>query len=271
MEKDPFAQLIIWHQEDEHEKIVDRIMEIPQSDRDYKTVSLLARAMNNLERYNEALQQLLAIAKLGENDPLWHFRVGYSYYYLEQYEEALREFEITDKLDPEDRDTLTLLDWSRGKVDRKKKKLKQSAALKVMNEQTMVNEASEVPFEDVVKVEDKIKPFVLSVQDNGSASFEYLKDMYIDGYFPNFLVDKVKAELVKVVEFLEQGNQDIEEIQSKLNFAIHAINDLAEEFDENDSEIETVARESIAQTVEDILAFFGIEIDTEVAIRERDW
>ncbi|WP_338062405.1 DUF5713 family protein [Sporosarcina limicola] len=109
------------------------------------------------------------------------------------------------------------------------------------------------------------------MRDNDSASFEYLKDMYIDGYYPNFLVDKVKAELVKVVEFLEQGNQDVEEIQSKLDFAIHAINDLAVEFDENDSEIETVARESIAQTVEDILAFFGIEIDTEEAIRERDW
>ncbi|MEK3916553.1 DUF5713 family protein [Paenibacillus sp. FSL H7-0331] len=109
------------------------------------------------------------------------------------------------------------------------------------------------------------------MQDNSSASFEYLKDMYIDAYYPNFLVDKVKAELVKVVEFLEQGNQDIEEIQAKLNFAIHVINVIAEEFDENDSEIETVARESIAQTVEDILAFFGIEIDTEVAIQERDW
>ncbi|OME97333.1 hypothetical protein BK127_40820, partial [Paenibacillus sp. FSL H7-0331] len=64
MEKDPFAQLIIWHQEDEHEKIVDNIMKIPQSDRDYDTVSLLARAMNNLERYDEALQQLLTIANL---------------------------------------------------------------------------------------------------------------------------------------------------------------------------------------------------------------
>ncbi|WP_419890543.1 hypothetical protein [Paenibacillus xylanexedens] len=59
MEKDPFVQLIIWHQEDEHEKIVNRIMEIPQSERDYNTVSLLTRAMNNLERYDEALQQLL--------------------------------------------------------------------------------------------------------------------------------------------------------------------------------------------------------------------
>ncbi|WP_444850874.1 DUF5713 family protein [Paenibacillus endoradicis] len=271
MEKDPLAQLIIWHQEDEHEKIVDRIMEIPQSDRDYDTVSLLAKAMNNLERYDEALQQLLTIEKLGENDPLWHFRVGYSYYYLEEYEEALRQFEITDKLDPEDRDTLTLLEWSRSNIDRKKKKLKQSAALKVLNEQTTDNEVSEDAFEAVANVTNKIIPFVQRVRDNDSASFEYLKDMYIDGYYPNFLVDKVKAELVKVVEFLEQGNQDIEEIQSKLDFAIHAINDLAEEFDENDSEIETVARESIAQTVEDILAFFDIEIDTEEAIRERDW
>ncbi|GGG71814.1 DUF5713 family protein [Paenibacillus radicis (ex Gao et al. 2016)] len=70
---------------------------------------------------------------------------------------------------------------------------------------------------------------------------------------------------------MEQGNQDIEEIQAKHDFAIHAINDMAEEFDENGSEIKTVARESIAQTVEEILAFFGIDIDTEEAIRERDW
>ncbi len=165
MENDPFAQLIIWHQEREHEKIVDRIMEIRQSDRDYETVSLLARAMNNLERYDEALQQLLAIAKLGENDPLWHFRVGYSYYYLKQYEEALREFEISNKLDPKDGATLALLNASRGKVDGKKKKPKKSAALNAMNEQTKVEKLN-----SVVNVADKIKPFMLIEHDNGSAS-----------------------------------------------------------------------------------------------------
>lgn len=200
--------------------------------------------MNNLERYDEALQQLLTIAKLGEDDPLWHFRVGYSYYYLKQYDEALREFEITDKLDPGDKSTLTLLDWSRGKVAQKKMKLKQSTTSKGINEETTFNEARDVPMEVVGNVVDSFKPFLLTVQDNNSASLEYLKDMYIDKYYPDFLVDKVKAELVKVVEFLEQGNQDIEEIQAKLNFAINAINDIAEEFDENDSEIETVARGS---------------------------
>ena len=44
-----------------------------------------------------------------------------------------------------------------------------------------------------------------------------------------------------------------------------------EEFDENDSEIETVARECIAATVAYILEWFNIPIDTEEAIRERDW
>ncbi|WP_442956515.1 DUF5713 family protein [Paenibacillus sp. YIM B09110] len=237
MDKDYIAQLISWHQEDEHEKIVERIMEIPQSDRDYETINLLARAMNNLERYDEALQQLLTIANRGENDPLWHFRAGYSYYYLEQYEEAIREFEMTNKLDPDDSDNLIFLARSRSHAN----------------------------------VADPIKPLELSKQNNGNTSFEYLKDMYIDNYFPNFLVDKVKAELVNVVEFLEQGNLDIEEIQSKFDLAIQAINDLAEEFDENDSEIETVARESIAQTVANILTYFKIQIDTEEAIRERDW
>ena len=56
-----------------------------------------------------------------------------------------------------------------------------------------------------------------------------------------------------------------------LDEAVCGINDLQEEFDENDSEIETVARECIAATVACILEWFGIPIDTEEAIRERDW
>jgi hypothetical protein len=44
------------------------------------------------------------------------------------------------------------------------------------------------------------------------------------------------------------------------------INDLQTEFDENDSEIETVARESIAATIEYILKYFNVNIDIETAI-----
>ena len=50
-----------------------------------------------------------------------------------------------------------------------------------------------------------------------------------------------------------------------------AINDLQEEFYEHDSELETMARDSIATTIGDILEYFNIDIDLETALAERDW
>lgn len=75
----------------------------------------------------------------------------------------------------------------------------------------------------------------------------------------------------KVIDLLESGETDIEVIQKKLDEMTCAINDLQEEFDENDSEIETVARDCIGVTVGYVLEWFGIPIDMEEAIRERDW
>jgi len=84
--------------------------------------------------------------------------------------------------------------------------------------------------------------------------YKLLDEMYQDDYYPAFLVDRVK-----------------DEIQETLDEAVCGINDLQEEFDENDSEIETVARDCIGVTVAYILEWFNIPIDTEEAIRERDW
>ncbi len=102
-------------------------------------------------------------------------------------------------------------------------------------------------------------------------NYKLLVEMYQDGYFPDFLVDKVKLELQKVIDLLENGEIDTEVIQEKLDEAVGAINDLQDEFEENDSEIETVARDSISKSVGYILEWFGISIDVEEAVRERDW
>lgn len=48
------------------------------------------------------------------------------------------------------------------------------------------------------------------------------------------------------------------------------INDLAEAFDEQGSEIETVARESIAETVFQMIDEYNIQTDIEELLRERD-
>ena len=102
-------------------------------------------------------------------------------------------------------------------------------------------------------------------------NYKLLDEMYQDNYYATFLVDKVKDELQKVIDLLESGETDTEVVQETLDEAVCGINDLQEEFDEHDSEIETVARECIAATVAYILEWFGIPIDTEEAIRERDW
>ena len=100
-------------------------------------------------------------------------------------------------------------------------------------------------------------------------NYKLLDEMYQDEYYPDFLVDKVKEELQKVIRLLESGETDVGAVQKILDEAVCGINDLQEEFD--DSEIETVARDCIGVTVAYILEWFGIPIDIEEAIRERDW
>jgi hypothetical protein len=101
--------------------------------------------------------------------------------------------------------------------------------------------------------------------------FVFLPDMYSDPYFPNEQVDMVKAALQKLVAFLEKGPVSTAKIQKKLDQMTQTINGLQDEFTDNESEIETGAREDIADTLERILTYFNVDIDIEEAIRERDW
>ena len=103
------------------------------------------------------------------------------------------------------------------------------------------------------------------------ADYQPLYEMYDDDYYPNFLVDKIKAELDKVEAVLAGGEKDTAIIQQHFDTMTQAINDLENEFEENDSELETVARESIGEAVDYLLQKYRIDIDVEEAIREREW
>lgn len=84
-------------------------------------------------------------------------------------------------------------------------------------------------------------------------------------------MDKIKHLLVEGVKLLESGESDLNIIQEKFDEIVLKINDLQDEFFENDSDIETMARESIGQTVIDIIEHFGLDVDVETLIREHDW
>ena len=103
------------------------------------------------------------------------------------------------------------------------------------------------------------------------SDYKLLNDMYMDSYFPDFLVDKIKSLVLDIINFLESGEKDLEQIQNKFDEMTEAINEMQEEFEENDSELETGARESIAETVEYILKWFDIDMDVEDALGKRDW
>lgn len=62
-------------------------------------------------------------------------------------------------------------------------------------------------------------------------NYKLLDEMYQDEFFPDFLVDKVKEEIRKVINLLETGETDTEMIQEKLDEAVCAINDLQEELE----------------------------------------
>ncbi|EAK8409812.1 DUF5713 family protein [Listeria monocytogenes] len=100
---------------------------------------------------------------------------------------------------------------------------------------------------------------------------KYLEGMYQDPFFPPFLVDKIKQSILDTVQFLEEGNHDTEAIQAKFDEMTLAINALQDEFYENESELETGARDSIAETIIPILAHYKIDIDIEELLREREW
>ncbi|WP_340026427.1 tetratricopeptide repeat protein [Paenibacillus sp. FSL K6-1096] len=116
MREELIAQLNAWHEADEFEEIVSRIKEVPTPLIDDELSVHLGRALNNLGRYKEALKWFNKTKEKSKKDPLWHFRVGYAYYYLNEYDKAIKAFERAHKLDPEDQDAIEFLEWSRNEA-----------------------------------------------------------------------------------------------------------------------------------------------------------
>tara|TARA_Y100000815_G_C13230552_1_gene457872 strand:- start:100 stop:468 length:369 start_codon:yes stop_codon:yes gene_type:complete len=103
-------------------------------------------------------------------------------------------------------------------------------------------------------------------------NYSFLKEMYEDQYFPNNLVDKGKNILVNLCTIIERENpKTLQELYILTHRATDEFNDLQNEFYENESEIETVARESIALDFEFIAKSYGFNADTEELIATRDW
>ena len=97
-------QIEQWNADDEEQKIIDAILEVPEEERTAELTGLLARSYNNQGNYNEAIEQLLSVKEECKEDALWFYRLGYAYYYLNQLDRAQKAFERSLELDPSDED-----------------------------------------------------------------------------------------------------------------------------------------------------------------------
>ena len=108
-----------WHEESKQHKIIDALEAIPAEEHTPEMDSELARAYNNLAdphkpTCKEMLKKALALLKpheeYFEDDYYWNFRMGYSYFYLDQEGRALRYFEKALEVRPGDDDTKEFID-----------------------------------------------------------------------------------------------------------------------------------------------------------------
>ena len=108
--------------------------------------------------------------------------------------------------------------------------------------------------------------------DKFDDQYVLLQNMYEDTFYPHFLVDKIKWQFIHLIEHFEGADlRKLEQVQDKLDEFTMFINSMQQEFWDQDSEIETLASESITSTLEYILQWFEIDIPIEDALREREW
>ena len=106
-----------WNENNEHHKIIEALEGIEE--RTPEMDSQLARAYNNEADHRTPegramLKKAIALLKpheeYFEGDYYWNFRMGYSYYFLDQEGRALRYFEKALEARPDDEDTMQLID-----------------------------------------------------------------------------------------------------------------------------------------------------------------
>lgn len=92
------------HNEDKHKEIIDKINSLPEDQLDYEILGRLARAYNNNEEYQKGIEIMEKIRDKGEQDSIWNYRMGYSYYYLDNLPEAEKYFLKSLELNPYEED-----------------------------------------------------------------------------------------------------------------------------------------------------------------------
>ena len=105
------------------------------------------------------------------------------------------------------------------------------------------------------------------------SSHAFLKDMYADGFYPDELVrqcEEILRDLCREIEAQQPAN--LAALYALTHAATERLNDMQDAFAEQESELETGAREAFGADFETIAHAYGFAAaDVEELIAPRDW
>jgi hypothetical protein len=115
--------------------------------------------------------------------------------------------------------------------------------------------------------------FTVSITSQRVKEHVFLERLYPDAYFPDHVLDKGVAILRRLCERIEaEQPADLTALYVLTEAATEEFNALEAEFDAAGSEIETVAREEIAEDFWFVASAYGFaDADAEELIAGRDW
>ncbi|WP_103503349.1 MULTISPECIES: DUF5713 family protein [Streptomyces] len=113
----------------------------------------------------------------------------------------------------------------------------------------------------------------MAITNERAAGRAFLELLYQDDHFPDHLLDKGKAILVRLCERIEaESPADLPALYALTQPATEEFNQLQEEFYAAGSEFETVAREEIAEDFWFVAGAYGfVDADIEELVANRDW
>ncbi|MEU9860743.1 DUF5713 family protein [Streptomyces sp. NPDC047971] len=113
----------------------------------------------------------------------------------------------------------------------------------------------------------------MSITNQQVTEYAFLRALYEDGYYPDSVVDKGKAILQRLCERIEaEQPADLTALYALTEAATEEFNALEADFLEAGSEIETVAREEIAENFWFVAHAYGFaDADMEELVAAREW
>jgi cytochrome c556 len=113
----------------------------------------------------------------------------------------------------------------------------------------------------------------MSIRDESVLRHPFLRALYEDDYYPDHVLDRGREILLSLCARIEaERPADLAALYALTAVATEEFNALEAEFEAAGSEIETVAREEIAEDFAFVAAAYGFaDADHEELVAAREW